>query len=242
MISLILLALVFLFGVLPVTTPAAHLPTDKIFHALAFFWIGFYAYTPSTSLPRRALFIGGLTVAGLALEVFQAFLPHRSFEWADAGMDALGLWMGFFWPGHLRDTLERMVLHLGVGRIPLAPATWGSLLAVLGFAAYPLPYPAMGGALAFGLVIGWQAYRRHRDQEDPPWVVLDEALAVWMFLPLLPSTWAAWLTFFLMFRVMDIAKPLGIRLLERPPGGIFWDDIGAAALAFLLTRGLLCPG
>ena len=93
--------------------------------------------------------------------------------------------------------------------------------------------------MLFGLVVGWMAYHDTRDSQDPPWVILDEALAVWAFAPLLPHTPGALVLYFFLFRLTDIVKPLGIRALEHLPGGVFWDDLGAAGLAMLLTRGIL---
>lgn len=229
MISILLLSLVFLFGVLPVSPPSTGFPIDKLFHGIAFFWIGFYA--PN----RKWKGLGGLLAAGMLLEVLQSFLPYRSFEWADFVSDSVGIILGIGWPSFYRRGMERLVLHLGVGQIPWAPATWGSLLAIALYALLPLSYPAMVGALAFGGVVGWYAYLNQRDQEDPPWVVLDEALAVWTFLPLLPKNWMIWGLFFILFRAIDILKPLGIRRLEDLPGGILWDDMAAAFVAFGLV-------
>ena len=238
MIPAFLFLLVALFGVIPLSTPPSGLPTDKLFHFLAFFWIGFALRKDSSPLRGwRGLGVYGL--GGFLLEVIQGRLPQRSFEWMDFGADLVGLLLGAVVPGRLHPVLERFVLHLGVGRIPIAPATWGSLLALGIYWVYPLPYPGMAGAVLFGLVVGWMAYHDTRDSEDPPWVVLDEALAVWAFAPLLPHTKEALLLYFFLFRLTDIVKPLGIRALESLPGGVFWDDLGAAVLALLLTRGIL---
>ena len=238
MIPASLFLLVALFGVLPLATPASGFPIDKFFHFMAFFWIGFTLRKDSSPVGGlRGLGIYGF--GGFLLEVVQSRLPRRSFEWMDFGADLAGLFLGALLPVSLRPILERFVLHLGVGWIPIAPATWGSLLALGIFWIYPLPYPAMAGVVLFGLVVGWMAYRDTRDSEDPPWVVLDEALAVWTFAPLLPHTMGALLLYFFLFRLTDIVKPLGIRALEHLPGGIFWDDLGAAALALLLSRGIL---
>lgn len=238
MIPFLLLLLVFLFGVLPLTTPPSGLPTDKVFHLLAFFWIGFYAWRDEGRWGGfRGVGIYGL--AGLILEIVQGALPQRSFEWMDFGMDMMGLLLGVLVPPSLAPFLERLVLHLGVGTIPVAPATWGTLLALGVYWFYPLPYPAMLGAVLFGLVVGWAAFHRVRDADDPPWVILDEVLAFWIFAPLLPHTPPALFLYFLLFRTTDIAKPLGIRALESLPGGVFWDDMGAAALAVVIARGIL---
>jgi phosphatidylglycerophosphatase A len=47
-----------------------------------------------------------------------------------------------------------------------------------------------------------------------------------------------WAVGFFWFRVFDVLKPLGVRRLERLPGGagIMADDLGAGVLACLATH------
>jgi phosphatidylglycerophosphatase A len=70
-------------------------------------------------------------------------------------------------------------------------------------------------------------------REDPHEVVSDEAASA--FLALAGAGWLRWWwaagAGFALLRFFDIAKPLGIRRLERLPGGvgILMDDLAAAA-------------
>lgn len=76
-------------------TPETGLPADKIAHALFYLPLG-AAVAAALSVrgrkPAAALALGGLTAAsyGLGLELLQALLPWRSFEWLDAAMDLAG--------------------------------------------------------------------------------------------------------------------------------------------------------
>lgn len=73
-------------------------------------------------------------------------------------------------------------------------------------------------------------------RKDPGWIVSDEAAcALWAVLGL-EGSWEL-LGVFAAFRLFDVAKPFGIRRLQRLRGGwgILLDDLAAGALA----RGLV---
>lgn len=142
----------------------------------------------------------------------------------------------------------------GLGKLPLAPGTFGSLLGLAWFSA--LVWTANAWLYAAGLVLGlassvWIAGRAERimGQTDPPSVVIDEITAV-------PLCFAAWITIemaeggtipalqhflsgtnlfwslilFTAFRLFDALKPWPIRQSQCLPGGwgITADDILAA--------------
>ena len=65
---------------------------------------------------------------------------------------------------------------------------------------------------------------------DPSRVVIDEAVGVWVTLLAVPSSreWYYVFCAFLLFRVMDILKPLGCRAIDRKlhgGWGVMLDDI-----------------
>lgn len=105
---------------------------------------------------------------------------------------------------------------------PLPAVAWAVLLAV-----------ATGLAIA---VAGAEA--RARAQTDPGPVVIDEAVGYLFTVALLPCGLWTGLAGFLVFRVLDIAKPPPARQLERLPGGwgIVLDDVAAGVLGNLLLR------
>ncbi len=132
----------------------------------------------------------------------------------------------------------------GVGRIPFAPGTWGSLLALPlhWFAASRL---SMGGQAALiaavALVAVWSAGGAEKilDRADPGCVVIDEVagmLAALAFLPASPGWLAAG---FLLFRLFDIAKPFPVGWLDRHlhgGPGIVIDDLAAGAMSAMILH------
>jgi phosphatidylglycerophosphatase A len=136
----------------------------------------------------------------------------------------------------------------GVGRLKPAPGTWGSLvvlpLAVLG------PLPALLLALLI-TIIGFYAVRevlRDTPNQDPGWIVVDEAAGMLLALAGLSVDTSLWgvLIAFALFRVFDIFKPWPISWADQQKGafGVMLDDIVAGALvaaALMLARPLL-PG
>ena len=123
---------------------------------------------------------------------------------------------------------------LFIGRLPLAPGTWGTLA---GLAAYyacrDLAVPVEGGLLALAICIGiWASgrYAADRRRKDPQEVVVDEFCGMWLALVGTQASPAAAISAFVLFRVLDIAKPPPIRQAERLPGGlgIMADDLLAA--------------
>ena len=82
-------------------------------------------------------------------------------------------------------------------------------------------------------------------RRDPGEVILDEFAAMplcFLGWPVLARLWPAWAVFiagFLLFRLFDIAKPLGIRKLQDLPGGwgIVVDDVAAALAVCAVLHG-----
>jgi len=147
-------------------------------------------------------------------------------------------------------TLRRLGVFVAtcahVGYAPVAPGTFGSLVA-LGFyylirrqqsTAFEL------GAIAVIAVIGlWSATEaeHHFGGIDPGPVVIDEVVGMLMTLALHPvNIWGATAGFFI-FRVLDIVKPWPARRLELLPGGfgVVLDDMMAGVYGNLLVWGLV---
>lgn len=144
----------------------------------------------------------------------------------------------------------------GLGYLPKAPGTWGSLLGVLIYAGTQLYYrPDLVGvlhpvshalwnawivlplALLIAAVGVWASTRvaRFSGMEDPQFVVIDE-VAGQLFTYLLAvaaGNWKYLLLGFILFRVFDIWKPFPARQAESLPGGwgIMTDDWAAAVYA-----------
>jgi len=136
----------------------------------------------------------------------------------------------------------------GVGRLKPAPGTWGSLVVLP--AALLGPVPALLLALLV-TIVGFYAVRavlRDAPEQDPGWIVVDEAAGMLLALAGLSAAAGIWgvLIAFGLFRVFDIFKPWPISWADQQKGalGVMLDDIVAgalAALALILARPLL-PG
>ncbi len=134
---------------------------------------------------------------------------------------------------------------LGIGFIPIAPGTFGSLLGILpplllrNFeAASPLVLLLLSVASIPFIVKAGKVLRC----TDASIIVLDEVLGMWLSLLSIPLTVPNVILCFLLFRLFDILKPFPIKWIEdRVPGGagVLMDDLAAGALANLSARLLI---
>jgi phosphatidylglycerophosphatase A len=145
-----------------------------------------------------------------------------------------------------RDPVHLLAFGLGSGLLPVAPGTWGSLLAVgIFWVLPPLPLavmlPVLVAAFAAGCVICGTSARR-LGVHDHGGIVFDEIVAMLLVLCVTPRTPGWTVVAFLAFRVFDVAKPWPIREADhRIAGGlgIMLDDVLAAVYAALVVRGAL---
>jgi len=154
--------------------------------------------------------------------------------------------IGLFQPMPLRRLGVFVATCAHVGYAPVAPGTFGSLLA-LGF--YYLIRRQQSNAIELGaiaviVVIGlWSATEaeHHFGGIDPGPVVIDEVVGMLITLALHPvNFWGAVIGFFI-FRVLDIVKPWPARRLELLPGGfgVVLDDVMAGIYGNLIVWGLV---
>jgi phosphatidylglycerophosphatase A len=168
-----------------------------------------------------------------------------------------------------KDSLALAIATCGVGYLPLAPGTWGSLVAVglyflvrVGLSQYPAdsappvgPYSFLTGELvvivAITLVGIWAASRTERvlKIKDPGKVVVDEVAGQLIALLPLPLTrigpWPVLVIIaFLLFRFFDIVKPYPARKFELLSGGlgIMADDLVAGAYAAVIVAIVVALG
>jgi phosphatidylglycerophosphatase A len=149
----------------------------------------------------------------------------------------------------------------GIGRIPVAPGTFGSLVGLLWFAlllstqtVWGFAGGLLGGAIAAVAICG--KAEAILQQRDPGSIVLDEICAMPLcFVPWLASEWlrkGAWpgletffgaktwyvtAIIFVLFRVFDIVKPWPVRQSQKLPGGwgVVTDDVLAALYVCALS-------
>jgi phosphatidylglycerophosphatase A len=130
----------------------------------------------------------------------------------------------------------------GVGLSPVAPGTFGTLVAfpVYLLVSQALSTPAMLLLLVALLALGiWacEVTGRRLGVHDHGGMVWDEIVAFLLVLSLIPQHQPMWAAFaFLLFRLFDILKPPPIRGLERSLRngfGVMVDDLVAALYALL---------
>lgn len=132
----------------------------------------------------------------------------------------------------------------GAGFGKPGPGTWGSLAAVLLWAAYawglhPAPQTlllALLAGIALTLLLGIPAstiVARESGRHDPQFVVIDEVAGQWIALLGSRADWRHALIALVLFRLFDITKPFPVRQLEKLPAGwgIVLDDVGAGLYA-----------
>lgn len=130
-----------------------------------------------------------------------------------------------------------LATSFGVGYLPVAPGTWGALLAiVLWLPLYFWASPAvtfwvtLSATVVYTIAGTWASTVSERYWgKDPVIACADETVGQWVsLLPLSGlSPWWMILVSLALFRLFDIFKPLGIRSMERLPGGygMMADDI-----------------
>ena len=137
----------------------------------------------------------------------------------------------------------------GVGNAPLAPGTIGSLAAVPllpVLAALRGCSPAAYAAAVAALVVAavWAAGRAGETlgRHDHASIVIDEVAGLVVAGAFLPGTWQATVVAFVLFRLLDVAKPFPAGTIDRRVTGglgVVGDDLVAGCYAGLLTRMLL---
>ncbi|MFZ5802550.1 MAG: phosphatidylglycerophosphatase A [Candidatus Omnitrophota bacterium] len=209
-----------------ISVPAERLGKWKLLAQVATVTAGFMmVMTRDGTLPmdwddRLAKSLDVLIVLSLALALISGF----SLCWAQRAQFRSKRFSAF-------------VLALGVGFSKFAPGTMGSLLGLL---LVPLVNWNVGlhlSVLIFLALSGHYA-AKHLDlgeDEDPHFVVIDEACGILLCFVGIPITWISLFAGFLLFRFFDIQKPFPIRKIEEIGGytGVLFDDLMAAVYAWI---------
>ncbi len=134
---------------------------------------------------------------------------------------------------------------LGAGYGKPGPGTWGSVAAVLLWAAcawglHPAPqvlFIVLLVGITFSIAVGVPAATicaRESGRKDPQFVVIDEVAGQWIALLGCPIDWRHALISLVLFRLFDMTKPPPVRQLEDLPEGwgIVFDDVAAGLYAW----------
>ena len=133
----------------------------------------------------------------------------------------------------------------GAGLGKPGPGTWGSVAAMLLWAAFAFTQHPASATLLMALIAGIVVSvalgvpaatiaARESGRHDPGFVVIDEVAGQWIALLGSPADWRHGLIALVLFRIFDITKPFPVRHLERLPEGwgIVFDDVAAGLYAW----------
>jgi phosphatidylglycerophosphatase A len=126
---------------------------------------------------------------------------------------------------------------LGAGFSPFAPGTAGTLVAIpIELLLSPIRSPVYElTLLTFFFFSSWIAERaqNHWQKKDDQRIVIDEIMGYFLTMLWIPKTLLFISVGFLLFRLLDIAKPFPCRQLEKVRGGfgVVLDDVFAGIYA-----------
>ena len=144
-----------------------------------------------------------------------------------------------------RHPVHLLAFGLGAGLIPVAPGTFGTLMAL------PL-YFYLQSLTNFGYLLCVVALfivgialcgKTARDLRTPDHsgIVWDEIVGYLITMFMAPTGWVWMFLGFVLFRLFDIWKPFPIRWLDRHVHGglgIMLDDVAAGVAAALVLQGI----
>lgn len=141
---------------------------------------------------------------------------------------------------------KTLATWFGAGYAPVGPGTAGALVAGLMIYAWQSLDATMtyGWTLVGITIVTTLVGVFVSDQLEPEWgkdpskIVNDEAIGMWIAIFFLPVNIYYLIAGFVLFRIFDIWKPLGIRKLEALPGGwgVMMDDVLAGIYANLILQ------
>ena len=134
---------------------------------------------------------------------------------------------------------------LYIGKLPLAPGTFGSLAALVcwffikPFLSDPLFLLITGGIFFLGIACS-EIIVSAGNVKDPQFIVIDEWVGMWIGLYLVEHSILWGLAAFFCFRIFDIFKPGPIGEMDKLDGGIgvMMDDVVAGILTCILMQSL----
>ena len=139
-------------------------------------------------------------------------------------------------------TARILATWFGVGLLPKAPGTWGSLVALpIGYGVISwtnLELFCILTVLIF--IIGiWSSSIASNEigVKDPSEIVIDEVVGQWIVLIVIPQDIILYFFGFILFRFFDIVKPWPISWADKRikgGSGIMLDDVFAAIFASIV--------
>lgn len=149
----------------------------------------------------------------------------------------------------LRSPTHFLAFGFGSGLSPIAPGTFGTLVAVpLFLVMQPLPLPwyllITLAVVVFGIWL-CGASAKKLGIHDAPGIVWDEIAGYLITMIAAPQGWTWIILGFILFRIFDIWKPWPIRLADNQVGGgwgIMLDDVIAGIFAAIILQAIAFSG
>ncbi|MGC9362066.1 MAG: phosphatidylglycerophosphatase A family protein [Candidatus Syntrophosphaera sp.] len=148
--------------------------------------------------------------------------------------------------GHRLNAYTFFASVLGLGFIPLAPGTLGTLLAGAVYILLPGPLLSGSGWFFYGIglilltavAVFLSTKAEKKLGHDAPQIVIDEVCGYFLAVLLLPRTLMMAIYAFVLFRAFDIAKPYPVNSLQKLPKGwgVVADDLMAGLYANILLQ------
>jgi phosphatidylglycerophosphatase A len=144
-----------------------------------------------------------------------------------------------FW----RNPVYFLASGFGIGAMPVAPGTFGTLIAIPFYLFLQhLPLAAYAAVVLVAALVGiWLCDKTAKalGEHDHPAIVWDEMVGYWLTMLAAPKGWFWVILGFALFRLFDIWKPWPIGWVDRHVSGgfgIMLDDILAAIYAGLILQ------
>ena len=143
---------------------------------------------------------------------------------------------------HITNPIFLISTWFGIGLIPLAPGTWGSL-AALPIAWLITNHLGQTFLLVFIILLFFlglsasEIYSKRTNDMDPKSIVIDEVVGQILVTTAIPLSFFWFLAAFILFRTFDILKPWPVSWLDKNIKGgvgIMLDDVAAAGYAWIV--------
>jgi phosphatidylglycerophosphatase A len=142
----------------------------------------------------------------------------------------------------LNRFISILATGFGVGYIPIAPGTLGTLVAIpIYYFLSEIPFPLYEITLiGFFFLAVWVSEKAEAvfGKKDDRRIVIDEMMGFFVTMLWVPKTPLIILAGFILFRFFDILKPFPIRRFEKVRGGfgVVLDDVMAGVYSNIILQ------
>jgi phosphatidylglycerophosphatase A len=148
------------------------------------------------------------------------------------------------WAKVWKNPLYCLAFGFGSGLSPVAPGTFGTLIAipiycVMAFFLNAKAYLILTVLAFFAGIWICESVSRDLGEHDYKGIVWDEIVGYLLTMFLVPLHWVWIVLGFILFRIFDILKPYPIKYVDKRVGGglgIMLDDVLAAVPAFFILQ------